>query len=95
MPMTEKMKKFIELEKKKEEVKQYFDNLELATKELAEEIGIGGHFQDDEGTVYRLTIPEGRFVKFEKIGYERTRRPHEKRGSLSLKQAQELGYDVE
>lgn len=95
--LSEAQAKFVELEKKKNEVKKYFEELETATKAVAEEIGVGGHFQDAEGTVYQIVIPEGRFVKFDKIGYQRTRRAFldEKKGDLSLTAARELGYLVE
>lgn len=93
--MTPTQAKFVELEKKKEDIKKYFEELTEATKALAEEIGVGGYFQDTEGTVYKIVVPEGRFVKFETIGYNRTRRTGEKRGDLSLKEARENGFDVE
>ena len=93
--MTEAQARFIELEKKKNEVKKYFEELQEATLALAEEVGVGGHFQDEEGTVYQIVVPEGRFVKFDKIGYQRTRRTDEKKGDLSLSKARELGYVVE
>ena len=93
--MTDVQKRFVELEKKKVEIKKYFDNLIEATEAVAQEIGIEGSFQDEEGTVYQIVIPEGRFVKFEKIGYVRTRRIDEKKGDLSLTKARELGYVVE
>ena len=92
--MTEAQIKFVELEKKKEEVKKYFDELKQATEVLAKEIGINGYFQDAEGTVYKVVIPEGRFVAFDKISYVRTRRSHEKRGDLSLKEAEAAGFKV-
>lgn len=93
--MTEAQAKFIALEKRKEEVKRYFDELAEATQAVAKEIGIGGMFQDNEGTVYHIVIPEGRYVNFDKIGYERTRRAGEKQGSLSLTKARERGFVVE
>lgn len=93
--LTDAQKKFIELEKKKEEVKAYFDQLNQAVEEVAKEIGVGGYFQDQEGTVYKIVVPEGKFVYFEKLSYERTRRAGEKSGSLSLKEAREKGYTVE
>ena len=92
--MTEAQTKFVELEKKKEEVKKYFDLLQEATEAVAKESGVGAYFQDAEGTVYKIAIPEGRFVKFEQIGYQRTRRAHEKRGDLSLTEAREAGFEV-
>lgn len=92
--MTEAQKKFVALEKQKEQVKQYFENLKNAVEEVSKEIGINGYFQDEEGTVYKVVIPEGKFVTFEHISYVRTRRLDEKRGDLSLKEAQEAGFNV-
>lgn len=92
--LTEKQKTFVELEKQKDEYKLFFDKLKQATQEVADEIGIEGMFQDDEGTVYQITIPEGRFVHYEKLTYIRTRRGEEKRGDLSLKKAMEAGFNV-
>jgi hypothetical protein len=90
--MTEAQAKFVELEKQKEAVKKYFEDLALATEAVAKEVGIGGYFQDPEGTVYKVVIPEGKFVYFDKISYVRTRRYDEKRGDLSLKEAEGAGF---
>ena len=95
MALSENMKRFVELEKKKEEVKKYFDELQVAISAVEAEIGIDGFFQDEQGTVYKIVIPEGRYVAFDKIGYERTRRQGERQGSLSLKEAKEKGFNVE
>jgi len=92
--MTEAQKKFVLLEKRKEEIKKYFEELSEAVKAVATEIGINGYFQDTEGTVYKIIEPEGKFVTFEKISYIRTRRIGEKRGDLSLKEAEEAGFTV-
>ena len=93
--MTEAQKKFVELEKKKEEIKKYFDDLKNAVEAVSKEIGIGGYFQDPEGTVYKVVEPEGKFVTYDKISYIRTRRMDEKRGDLSLKEAEEAGFTVQ
>lgn len=93
--MTDAQVRFVQLEKKKEEIKKYFEQLEQATQDVAKEIGVGGLFQDVEGTVYKIVIPEGRFVHFDKIGYQRTRRSGEKKGDLSLTAAREAGFVVE
>jgi len=90
--MTEAQARFVALEKRKEEVKKYFEDLALATEAVSKEVGVNGYFQDNEGTVYKVVIPEGKFVHFEKLSYVRTRRPHEKRGDLSMKEAQEAGF---
>ena len=92
--MTEAQRKFVELEKKKEEVKKFFEELKLATEAVAKEVGVNGYFQDLEGTVYKVVEPEGKFVTFEKISYVRTRRSHEKRGDLSMKEAEGAGFTL-
>lgn len=94
--LTDAQRKFIELEKQKEHVKIFFEQLQEATEAVVREIGINGFFQDpSDGTVFKLVVPEGRFVKFEQVGYQRTRRSHEKRGDLSLTEAREKGFNVE
>jgi hypothetical protein len=92
--MTPAQKKFVELERKKVEIKKYFEELKMAIEEVEKEIGINGHFQDETGCVYQIVVPEGKFITFEKISYVRTRRKDEKKGDLSLKKAEELGYNV-
>ena len=93
--MTETQKKFVELEKRKEEVKKYFDELKAATEALAKEIGVGGFFQDpSDGTVFQVVEPDGKFVTYEKISYVRTKRAGEARGTLSVKAAEEAGFTI-
>jgi hypothetical protein len=95
MALTEKQMKFLSLEKRKEEVKKFFDELKQANEELAAEIGIGGMFQDpSDGTVFKMVIPEGKFVNFDKVGYVRTKREGEERGTLAAKAAEEAGYSL-
>lgn len=55
---------------------------------------MNGYFQDEEGTVYKVVIPEGKWVTYDKISYVRTRRLDEKRGDLSLKEAEAAGFNV-
>jgi hypothetical protein len=93
--MTESQRKFVELEKKKEEIKKYFEELKVATEAVAKEVGVNGYFQDpSDGTVFKIVQPEGKFVTFERISYVRTRRTNEKRGDLSLKEATEAGFTL-
>lgn len=93
--MSEAIKKFLALESKKEEYKKYFEELRLATEAVVKEIGLNSYFQDNaDGTVFKVVAPEGKFVTFEKYGYVRTRRSHEKRGDLSIKEAKEAGFEV-
>lgn len=89
------MQKFIELEKKKEEVKKYFDELQASIEAVVAEVGVGGMFQDPaDGTVFKMTVPDGRFVHFDKLSYDRTKREGESRGSLSVKEAEAAGFKV-
>jgi len=92
--MTSTQKKFVELEKKKEEVKKFFDDLREATQAVADEIGIGNYFQDEEKTVYRIMVPQGKWIVFDTVSYSRTKRKGEERGSLSVKEAKEHGFEV-
>ena len=93
--MSPAVQRFLELERKKTEVKKYFDELSAATEALVSEIGLNNLFQDPtDGTVFKLLIPEGRFVHYEKFSYVRTRRIDEKRGDLSIKEAQAAGFTV-
>ena len=87
--------RFIELDKKKPEIKKFFEDYKAAVEEVAQLVGEGGHFQDSEGTVYQVVVPEGKFVNFDRFIIQRTRREGEKRGDLSLTKARELGYEVE
>lgn len=86
---------FIDLDKDKPRVKEFFDLYSKAVEELAELGKVGFHFQDDEGTVYQVEQATGKFVYFEKFEVKRTRREGEKAGTLSLTKARELGYEVE
>ena len=92
--MTPAQRNFVELEKRKEQVKSYFESLKKAVDEVAKEVGINGFFQDEEGTVYKVVEPEGRFVNYERISYKRTRRLNEERGDLSIKDAEAAGFVV-
>ena len=93
--MTPAQAKFVELEKKKEAIKAYFEELQAATEAVIAEIGINGMFQDpSDGVVFKMVIPEGKFVTFDKYGYTRTKRNGERAGTLSVKAAEEAGYKV-
>ncbi len=95
MLLTDTQARFVELEKQKAEVKKFFDELNEATEAVAAEIGVGNFFQDAEGTVYQIVVPDGRFVAYQHLGYKRTRRIDEKRGDLSLKDAEAAGFSVD
>ena len=92
--MTEAQKVFVELDKKKVEYKQFIELYNTAVEQLKEEMGIGGHFQDFQGTVYQVDNCDGKFVYNTPLEIKRTRRDGERAGSLSIKKAVELGYNV-
>lgn len=92
--MTPAQLKFVNLERKREDVKRYFDELAQATLVLKNEIGLNGMFQDDQGIVYQVVKPKGKFVSYEDLSYIRTKREGEERGELSVKKAEEAGFKV-
>lgn len=89
------IQRLISLDKKKAEVKKFFEELDEATAAVQAEIGMNGHFQDTDGTVFQIVKPEGTFIQFKDFSYTRTRREDEKKSSLSLTKARDLGYEVE
>jgi hypothetical protein len=93
--MTDKQKRFVELEYRKDEIKKYYEDLEKATTELIAEQGLNSFFHDERGTVYKLVECDGRYVKFDRVGYVRTKRPGEERGTLSVKEAKEHGFAID
>jgi len=93
--ITDQQKKFIELTKQLEAVKEQRKEIGSQLEELANEIGVGSSFQDPEDkTVFEIVVPAGKYMYFDKIDYNRTRREGERSGSLSLKRAKDLGYEL-
>lgn len=93
--LTDLQKNFIETSKQIESLKNQLKELNEKSTELMTQIGLGQSFQDPtDGTVFLIVEPNGTFIEFKKIGYERTRREGERSGSLSLTKAKELGYQV-
>jgi len=90
--MTDAQEKFVKLERQRAAYKVLMEELEEATQKIADENGIGSYFQDDEGVVYKVVVPSGRWVMFDTISYVRTRRGEESKGSLSVKEAKEAGF---
>jgi hypothetical protein len=93
--LTDKQRRFVALDKRKTEIKQFSEDYKAAVKDVVDEIGVGGYFQDSEGVVYMTNEPDGKFVYFEKYDILRTRREGEKAGSLSLTAARDAGFTVE
>jgi len=93
--MTDAQAKFLELSKQYEGLKKQMKELKPKLQGLLVEIGVGGHFQDPTTlAVYEIVEPAGTFISFDKISYNRTRIGDEKKGDLSMKKAEELGYSL-
>ncbi|RLJ03484.1 MAG: hypothetical protein DRP08_03490 [Candidatus Aenigmatarchaeota archaeon] len=83
--------KLVELDEKKAEIKKWYEDL----AEVLETLGPEAHFQSPDGQVFLIEEANGKWVNFDKLRYIRTKKADEKRGELSKKRAQELGYEVE
>jgi hypothetical protein len=93
--LTDQQQKIITLSKQLESLKEQLKNGNEELNQILSEVGVGTSFQDpSDGTVFEIVIPKGGFVSYHHIGYDRTRREGERSGSLSLKRAKELGFDV-
>jgi transcriptional/translational regulatory protein YebC/TACO1 len=81
--------------KKYEEAKKLLKEIsEELDKELAN-LGVGTHFQDNETKiVYEIVEPDGTFISYKKLSYNRTKTKEEVKGSLSQKRVTELGYEI-
>ena len=86
--------KLIELDRKKDEVKKFYDDYKSAVEAVVAESGVNHFFQDEDGIVYKTIVPEGIFVSFAKYSINRTRREGEVKGSLSMKEAKEAGFEI-
>lgn len=85
---------FSELDKKRDEAKIIFEKYKEVVTEMHRRMGESYHWQDAEGTVFQLAIADGRWVAFEPLIVNRTRRNGEAKGTLSEKAAKELGYEL-
>lgn len=87
--------RLIELDSRRDAVKKWHEDLQEALAAAAEEVGVGGMFQDPvSGRVYEITEPNGKFVYFDKLTLNRTKLEDEVKGTLSMKKAREAGFDV-
>lgn len=80
------------LEEVKEQYKYYRDCINKIIETIPDNLSV--NWQDNEGTVYQIVKPSGTFIEFKERDYVRTRKLNEKKGSLSLTAAKELGYEV-
>lgn len=87
--------RIFELEQiKNKTIKPFYEEYEKVCASLHKLLGENAYFQVEE-TVFKTVVPDGKFVKFERFGIVRTRFESETKGSLSMKEAKENGFDVE
>lgn len=86
---------FIELDKQLTIAKKIYQDYDDAVLLMEKMFGLNSHFQDKEGTVYQIAVQEWLQVKMKPVTINRTRREGEKKGTLSMTAARELGYIVE
>lgn len=84
----------VELSHLHKELAEKYKKMNEDIKLNCDKLGVDSHFQDDNGTVYKVVVPDMTTVFYKHIDFVRIRRGEEKQGSLSLKAAQELGYEV-
>jgi hypothetical protein len=92
--LTDAQRRLVELDLKKKEIEEFYEQLDQAVRDVESEIGLNGFFQSDDGTVYQIVKPTGTFISYKDISFIRTKRDGEERGSLSVKKAQEAGFTV-
>lgn len=93
--MTDTQRKFLEISKRIEVLKEEMKALYPTLEELMAELGHNTHFQDPETMlVYQIIRPKGVFVENKEFGYERTKKIGETKGSMAMKKAEELGYVI-
>lgn len=87
--------KFLELAKKSEKL---VEELKKVNEELETEmklIGLEKYIQDpDTSIVYCIVKPSGTFIYYKEIDYIRTKAEGERAGTLSVKKAQEAGFNI-
>lgn len=91
--LTDAQQKFLELVYYKEELVKKLKELNPKLEAVLLELGEGHMFQDpNNNLVFRVSRPIGKFINFDLISYERTKKPEETKGSLSKKEAEENGF---
>ena len=76
-----------------ERLKDIYKTKKAELHEKLATLGIGKYFQDPTTKlVYKVEKPSGTFISFDEIGYARTKKADEKKGSLSKKEAESQGF---
>ena len=81
-------------DKARDAAKQIFEKYKHAISEAHQRFNGDKHWQTADGIVYQLSTQDGRWVTFEPLVANRTRRDGEVKGTLSEKAAKELGYKL-
>jgi hypothetical protein len=93
--MTETQKKFLEISKRYETLKEEMKAIKPNLTELMLAMGEGTMFQDPETSlVYKIEKPSGTFISFDPISYVRTKKVGEDRGTLSKTEAEKAGFTL-
>jgi len=92
--METDQQKFLRLAGKYESLIEQLKTVKEEMNTAMVALGVNSFVQDADGTVYQVVVPQGRFVHFDTISYIRTRKEGEDRGDLSLKKAEEAGFNV-
>lgn len=92
--METQQQKFVNLANQYENLIEQLKTVKEEMNAVMADIGVNSFVQGQDGTVYQVVIPQGRFVHFDTISYIRTRKEGEDRGDLSLKKAEEAGFNV-
>ena len=91
--MTEQQTQFLKAVIEYEVLK---DQLSLASESLQTALAalpLNSFVQDEQtGIVYKVVAPKGTFVAFKQIDYVRTKKPDERQGTLSAKEAEQAGF---
>jgi len=93
--LTDQQQKIIELSKHRELLKEQLKESSEKLEALLLEEGVGKSFQDPtDNVVFEIIVPKGGYTYYSHVGYDRTKREGERSGTLSLKRAKELGYNL-
>jgi hypothetical protein len=91
--MTESQRRIVVLIAQREAQAKVLDETNKNLAEALRAVPVGEMFQDEtDKTVYRVIIPTGTYVEYRTIGYERTKKEGEVKGTLSMKAAEEAGF---
>jgi len=93
--MTEEQGQFLSAAIAYEHAKDELDKLRGQLNAALAKLPLNSYVQDPTtGLVYKVVVPQGRFVSFQHLDYVRTKKPDERQGSLSAKEAKEQGFTV-